>query len=78
MLINQEKIGIIDRKLLSYSPSVKEKIAFGNSLDSLAQFEDLRLKYCILMENAKNSTSGSNDSLLVFTHSVEESTSYDK
>ena len=27
MLVNQEKIGIIDQKILSYSPTVKEKIA---------------------------------------------------
>ena len=26
-MVNQEKIGIIDQKILSYSPTVKEKIA---------------------------------------------------
>jgi hypothetical protein len=36
------------------------KIASGNSLDSQAQFEDLRLKYCIQKENAKNNISERN------------------
>jgi hypothetical protein len=27
LLVNQENIGIIDQKILSYSPTVKEKIA---------------------------------------------------
>jgi len=31
LLVNQEKIGIIDQEILSYLPTVKEKIAFGNS-----------------------------------------------
>jgi hypothetical protein len=39
---------------------VKGKIGFGNSLDSQAQFGDLRLKYCIQEDNAKNTLSGSN------------------
>jgi hypothetical protein len=30
--VNQEKIGIIDQEILSYSPTVKQKIAFGNIL----------------------------------------------
>ena len=32
MVVSQEKIRIIDQKILSNSPTVKEKIAFGNSL----------------------------------------------
>jgi hypothetical protein len=32
LLGNQEKIRILDRKILSCSPRVKGKIAFGNSL----------------------------------------------
>jgi hypothetical protein len=37
LLVNQEKIEITDQKILSYSPTVKEKIAFGNSLGFRAQ-----------------------------------------
>jgi hypothetical protein len=32
LLVNQEKIAIIDQKILSYSPRVKEKIAIENGL----------------------------------------------
>jgi len=32
LLVNQGKIGIIDQEILSYSPAVKGKIVFGNSL----------------------------------------------
>jgi hypothetical protein len=38
----------------------QEKIASGNSLDSQAQFEDLRLKFCIQEENAKNTLQDKN------------------
>jgi hypothetical protein len=37
---------------------VKRKFASGNRLDSQAQFEDLRLKYCIQEKNAKNTLTG--------------------
>jgi len=32
LLVNQEKIGIIDQKILSCPSTVKGKIVFGNSL----------------------------------------------
>jgi hypothetical protein len=37
LLINQEKIGIFDQKILSYSATVKKKIAFGNRIGFRAQ-----------------------------------------
>jgi hypothetical protein len=36
------------------------KICSGNSLAFQAQIEDLRLKWCILGKNSKNSITGSN------------------
>jgi hypothetical protein len=57
-LVNQQKIGIIAPKILSYSPKVKDKIAFGNGLRFQAQIEDLRLKSCILGRNSKNNVIG--------------------
>jgi hypothetical protein len=59
LLVNEEKIGIIDQKILSYSPPVKEKFAFGNGLRFQAQIEDLCLKCGIPKENRKNNISGS-------------------
>jgi hypothetical protein len=41
LLVNQKKIGIINQKILSYSPTVKEKFAFGNGLRFQIQIEDL-------------------------------------
>ena len=35
MLVNQEKIGIIDPKILTHAPTVKEKIAEGSSRPAL-------------------------------------------
>ena len=64
------------KEILLTSWLVKKEIASGNSLDSQAQFEDLRLKYCIQEENAQNTLSGSNASLSVFTHAVKKSSSY--
>jgi hypothetical protein len=58
-VVYQEKIGIIDQKILSYSPTVKGEIGFENSPGFQAQIDDLPLKYCILKENAKNNISGS-------------------
>jgi hypothetical protein len=45
LLLNQEKIRIIDQEILSCSPTVKEKIvfAFGNGLRSQIQMEALDL-----------------------------------
>jgi len=63
LLVNEEKIGIIDQKILSYTPPVKEKFAFGNGLRFQAQIEDLCLKCGIPKENRKNNISGSNASL---------------
>jgi hypothetical protein len=37
--VNHEKMGIIDQEILSYSPTVKEKMAFGNGLRFQAQIE---------------------------------------
>jgi hypothetical protein len=51
-------VGFDDPKILRWEWVVKEEFAFGNSLGFQAQLEDLRLKYCILKEKAKNSTSG--------------------
>jgi hypothetical protein len=59
LLVKQKKIGIIDQKILSYSPTVKEKIAFGNSLGFQSEIEDLPLKWCILGRNSKNNVTGS-------------------
>jgi hypothetical protein len=59
LLVKQKKIGIIDQKILSYSPTVKEKIAFENGLRFQIQIEALHLKSCILRENSKNKSSGS-------------------
>ena len=59
LLVNHEKIGIIDQKILSFSPTVKEKIVFGNDLRFQIQIEDLHLKSCTLRKNSKNKTSGS-------------------
>jgi len=42
------------KEILLTSRVVKRKIASGNGLDSQAQVEDLRLKYCILKGNTKN------------------------
>jgi hypothetical protein len=53
LLVNQVKIAIIDQKMLSYSPTVKEKIASGNGLGFQIQFEDLHLECCILREILK-------------------------
>jgi hypothetical protein len=58
LLVNQEKIGIIDQEILSCSPTVKEKIAFENGLRFQIQIEALHLKSWILRENPKNKTSG--------------------
>ena len=44
--------------LLLTSKVVKRKIASGNSLDSQAQIEDLRLNYCIPKKNPKNNITG--------------------
>jgi hypothetical protein len=46
------------KEILLTSWLVKKEIVSGNSLDSQAQFEDLRLKYCIQEENAQNTLSG--------------------
>ena len=35
MLVNQEKMGIIDPKILTHAPTVKEKIAKGSSIPAL-------------------------------------------
>jgi hypothetical protein len=59
MLVNQERIGIIDQMILSCSPTVKKKIAFENGLRFQIQIEDLHLKSCTPRENYKNKTSGS-------------------
>jgi hypothetical protein len=40
LLVNPEKIGIIDHKILSYSPTVKGTNAFGNSPYFQIQIED--------------------------------------
>ena len=58
LLVNQEKIGIIDQKILSFPPAVKGKIAFGNSLGFQVQIEDLRLKWCIPKKKPKRTISG--------------------
>jgi hypothetical protein len=44
LLINQKKIAITGRKILSYSLTVNEEISFGSSLRFQAQIEDLTLK----------------------------------
>jgi len=59
LLVNQEKIGIIHQKILSCSPTVKWKIAAGNSFGFQAQIEDLYFKYCILGGTSEKKTSGS-------------------
>jgi hypothetical protein len=41
LLVNQKKIGIIDQEILSCSPTVKEKIAFGNCTAFQVQIGDL-------------------------------------
>ena len=56
-LVKQENIGLIDQKILSCSPPVKEKVAFGNGLPFHVQIEDLHLKCCILGRNSKNNIS---------------------
>ena len=53
MLVDQETVGIIDQKILSYSPTVKEKNSFGNGPPFRIQIDDLHWKYCILRENSK-------------------------
>jgi len=58
LLVNQEKAGIIDPKILSYPTTVKGKIGFRNSLGFQAQIDDLRLKYCIVGGNLKIKSSG--------------------
>jgi hypothetical protein len=58
LLVNQERLIIIDQKIHSYSPRVKEKIAFGNGLRLQIQIEDLRSKWCILGRNSKNNITG--------------------
>jgi hypothetical protein len=39
----QEKIRIIEEKILSYTPTVKGKIAFANGLRFQAQIENLQI-----------------------------------
>ncbi len=62
LLANQEKIRIFDQKILSYSATVKKKIALGNRLGFQAQIEDLPLKCGIEKENPNNNI----DVLLIF------------
>jgi hypothetical protein len=50
---------VIDPKILSYTPTVKEKFGFRNSLSFQTQIDDFRLKCCILGEKPKNNISGS-------------------
>ena len=53
------------------------EFAFGNSLGFQSQIEDLHFKCCILGDNLKNKSTGSNVSLSTFTLAVNETTSYD-
>jgi hypothetical protein len=48
LLVKQEKIGIIDQKILSYSTRVKEEIVFGNSSGFQTPLEEFGLKFCRL------------------------------
>ena len=54
------------------------KILFVNSLCNAANLADFHLKCSILMENPKSNILGSNAFLVVFTHSVKETSSNDK
>ena len=54
MLVNREKMGIIDQEILSCSPTVKEKIAFGNSPGFQTQLDEFGSKGCILGDDPAN------------------------
>jgi hypothetical protein len=58
LLVTQEKVGINDRKILPYSPTVKEKIAFVTGLPFQAHIEGLGLEWCIPKEDSKISITG--------------------
>jgi hypothetical protein len=53
-LVNQEKIGIIDQEILSCSPTVKEKITFGNSPGFQTHLDEFGLKFCIIGNDPEN------------------------
>jgi hypothetical protein len=52
-----------DPKILFWEGGVKEEICLPEVPHFLAKVVDFRLYYCILEENAKNSTSGRNQFL---------------
>jgi hypothetical protein len=60
LLVKPEMIGIIDQRILSLAPTVKEKNA-ENALESLGfqiQIEDLPLKCSMASLNLKNNITG--------------------
>jgi hypothetical protein len=54
LFVNQEKIGIIDKDILACSPTVKEKIAFGNSPGFQTHLDEFGLKCCLLGDDPEN------------------------